>query len=156
MTTWIDRKRQRKTSTEFQKERVCYSAQAAITKQHGLHDLNNRDLLSQFWRLQSLRSGGFCFWWELSSWLAGHSPILWCLLLYRNISPIGLLLLMFSHVWLFANPMECSTPGFPVLHHLPELAQTHVHRVSDAIQPSCLPSSPSVPAFNLSQHQGLF
>ena len=54
------------------------------------------------------------------------------------------------------NPMDCSTPGFPVLHHLPEFAQTHVHQVSDAIQPSHPLSSPSPPAFNLSQHQGLF
>ena len=42
-----------------------------------------------------------------------------------------------------------STPGFPVHHHLPELAQTHVHWVGDAIQPSCALSSPSLPAFNL-------
>ena len=53
------------------------------------------------------------------------------------------------------NPVDCSTPGFPVHHQLPELAQTHVHRVPDAIQPSHLLSSPS-PAFNLSHHQGLF
>ena len=53
------------------------------------------------------------------------------------------------------DPMDCSTPGFPVLHHLLELAQTHVHRVGDAIQPSHTLLSPS-PAFNLSQHQGLF
>ena len=53
------------------------------------------------------------------------------------------------------NPMDCSTPGFPVLHYLPELAQTPVHRVSDAIQPSYPLSSPSPPAFNLSQHPGL-
>ena len=51
--------------------------------------------------------------------------------------------------------MDCGTPGFPVLHHLPELVHTHV-RVSDAIQPSHLLSSPSPPAFNLSQHQGFF
>ena len=44
------------------------------------------------------------------------------------------------------DPMDCSTPGFPVLHHLPELAQTHVHRVSDAIQPSHPLLSPSPPA----------
>ena len=54
------------------------------------------------------------------------------------------------------NPMDCSTPGFPVRYQLPELAQTHVHWVSDAIQPSHSLSSPSLPAFNLSQHQGLF
>ena len=54
------------------------------------------------------------------------------------------------------NPMDCSTPGFPVHYQLPELAQTHVHWVRDAIQPSHSLSSPSLPAFNLSQHQGLF
>ena len=54
------------------------------------------------------------------------------------------------------DPMDCSTPGFPVHHQLLELTQTHVHWVSDAIQPSHPLSSPSPPAFNLSQHQGLF
>ena len=53
-------------------------------------------------------------------------------------------------------PMDCSMPGFPVHHQLPEFTQTHVHRVSDAIQPSHPLSSPSPPAFNHSQHQGLF
>ena len=52
--------------------------------------------------------------------------------------------------------MDCSTPGFPVPYHLLECAQTHVHWVSDAIQPSYPLFSPSPPAFNLSQHQGLF
>ena len=51
------------------------------------------------------------------------------------------------------DPMDCSMPGFPVLHHLLELAQTHVHWVSDAIQPSHPLLSPSLPAFNLAQHQ---
>ena len=54
------------------------------------------------------------------------------------------------------DPMNCSTPGFPVLRYLPELAQTHVHRVGEASQSSHLLSSPSPPAFNLSQYQGLF
>ena len=54
------------------------------------------------------------------------------------------------------HPMNCSTPGFPVHHQLLELAHTHVHQVNDAIQPSHPLSSPSPPAFNLSQHQGLF
>ena len=53
------------------------------------------------------------------------------------------------------HPMDCSTPCFPVHHQLPELTQIHVHRVSDAIQPFHPLSSPSPPAFNLSQHQSL-
>ena len=53
------------------------------------------------------------------------------------------------------NPMDCSPPGFPVHHQLPELTQTHVHRVSDDIQPSHPLSSRSPPAFSLSQHQAL-
>jgi len=52
--------------------------------------------------------------------------------------------------------MDYSTPGFPVHHQLPEFAQTHVHRVGDAIQPSHPLSPPSPPAFNLSQHQVFF
>ena len=54
------------------------------------------------------------------------------------------------------DPMDYSMPGFPVHHQFPDPTQTHVHRVSDAIQPSNPLSSPSPPAFNLSQHQGLF
>ena len=54
------------------------------------------------------------------------------------------------------DPMDCSTPGLPVHYQLPELTQTHVHWVSDAIQPSHPLLSPSPPVFNLSQHQGLF
>ena len=54
------------------------------------------------------------------------------------------------------NPMNCGMPGFPVHHPLTELAQTYVHWVSDAIQPSHPLSSPSPPAFSLSQNQGLF
>ena len=53
-------------------------------------------------------------------------------------------------------PMNHSTPGLPVHHQLLEFSQTHVHWVGDAIQPSPPPSSPSPPALNLSQHQGLF
>ena len=51
------------------------------------------------------------------------------------------------------DPMDCSTPGFPVHHQLPELAQIHVHRGGDAIQPSHPLSCPIPPTFNLSQHQ---
>ena len=64
--------------------------------------------------------------------------------------------IQFSHLVItLCNPVDCSTPGLPVHHQLPEPIQTHVHRISDAIQPSHRLSSPS-PAFNLSQHQGRF
>ena len=54
------------------------------------------------------------------------------------------------------NPMNCSTPGLPVHHLLPEFTKSHVHQVGDTIQPSHPLSSLSPPALNLSQHQGLF
>ena len=54
------------------------------------------------------------------------------------------------------DSMDCSTPSFPVHHQLLEFTQTHVHWVGDAIQPSHPLSSPSPPALNLSQHEGLF
>ena len=62
---------------------------------------------------------------------------------------------LLSLVWL-CDPMDCSTPGIPVHHHLPELAQTHAHWVGDPIQLSHPLLSPYPPALNLSQHQGLF
>ena len=57
---------------------------------------------------------------------------------------------------ILCDPMGSSTSGFPVLHYLPELAQTHIYWVSDVIQPSHLLLSPSPPAFNPSQHQDFF
>ena len=62
----------------------------------------------------------------------------------------------FSRSSCLCDPMDCSTPGLPIHHQLPEFTQTHVHRADDAIQPSHSLSSPSPPAFNLSQHQGFF
>ena len=70
---------------------------------------------------------------------------------YVQFSPVQSL----SQVQL-CNPMNHSTPGFPVHHQLPESAQTHVRQVGDAIQPPHPLLSPSPPAFNLSRHQGLF
>ena len=70
----------------------------------------------------------------------------------------ALLLLLFSVTQLcltLYNPVDCSMQSFLVLRHFPELAQTHAHWVGDAIQPSHPLSSPSPPAFSLSQHQGL-
>ena len=77
-----------------------------------------------------------------------------------NIIPCDILVLVgsvqFSH-WVVSicNPMDWSTPGFPVHHQFPEFTQTHVQQVGEAIQPSHPLSSPSPPAFNLSQHQAL-
>ena len=64
----------------------------------------------------------------------------------------------FSHssVWTLFDPMDCSMPGLPVYHQLLKFTQIHVHQVDDAIQPSHPLLSPSPPALNLSQHQGLF
>ena len=74
----------------------------------------------------------------------------------RELSYTETMLLLFGHsVVSLCDPMDCSTPGFPVFHYLPELVQTHVHQVGDAIQPSHPLSSPSPPAPNPSQHQGI-
>ena len=97
-------------------------------------------------------------------------------LIYGNFSNQGILVSNFHHIisivaaWFssvqfssvtqscptLCNPMNCSMPGLPVHHQLPEFAQTHVHWVGDVIQPSHPLPSPSPPALNLSQHQGLF
>jgi len=61
---------------------------------------------------------------------------------------------LLNWVW-HCDPMDCSMPGFPVLHYLLAFAQTHIHWVGDSIQPSHCLSSASPPTFNLSQHQGL-
>ena len=63
---------------------------------------------------------------------------------------------LLSHVWLFCDPMDCSTPGLPAHYQLSGFTQTHVYWIGDAIQPSHPLSSPFPPAFNLSQIQGLF
>ena len=74
------------------------------------------------------------------------SDTCWALLVYVSVQFSSVAKSCPTH----CDPMDCSTPGFPVLRYLPELAQTHVHWVSDAIQPSHPLSSPS-PALNLSQ-----
>ena len=102
-------------------------------------------------RVMTHFSGWFCRicskggYWQCRKWRIENE---------RMVLP--LLLLLFG-CWVtsaLCNPMDCSTSGFPVLHHLPEFAQTHVHWVSDAIQPSHPLSFPFPPAFSLSQHQG--
>ena len=76
---------------------------------------------------------------------------------YRRFLPLSV---QFSSVTqscpTLCDPTDCSMPGLPVYHQLPEFTRTHVHWVGDAIQPSHPLSSPSPPAFNLSPHQGIF
>ena len=78
----------------------------------------------------------------------------------RSFAKYPIISIQFSSVALSCStlydPMNCSTPGLPVHHQLPESTQTHVHQVGDAIQPSHPLSSPSPPALNPSQHQSLF
>jgi len=75
----------------------------------------------------------------------------------KILSKIKIFCCSITHLCLtLCDPMNCNMPGFPVLCHLLELAQTHVHWVSDAIQPSRPLSSRSPPAFNLTHHQGFY
>ena len=87
------------------------------------------------WTLVSCIAGGFCFYHLSHQGIQFGSVTQSCLTL--------------------CDPMDCSMPGFPVHHQLPELVQIHVCRVSDAIQPSHLLLSPSPPAFSLAQQQSL-
>ena len=108
---------------------------------------------------QNVRGVGFF------SELGGFTPRLLPLSLHIVFPPYVFLCPNFPVLWrwLFSSsvmsnssrPHECSMPGFPVPHHLPQFVQTCVHWVNDAIQPSHPLSSPSRPAFSLSQHQGL-
>ena len=107
--------------------------------------------------------------WTQLEWLSSHYVHLFILLLMDIwvASSLGLWICLYVSfgecfcsvakscptLW---DPMDCSAPGFPVHHQLPEFTQTHVHWVGDAIQPSHPLLPPSPPAFNLSQHQGLF
>ena len=82
-------------------------------------------------------------------------PSLWPNAHY-NLWPLGRPFVVAQSCPILWYPMDCSTPGFPVLHHLLEFAQTDVHWISDAIQPSHPVLSPNPPASNLSSHQGIF
>ena len=114
-----------------------------------------------FYQLEEISVFLLC--WEYLSWMGvGFYQTLFCIsmvvyffffsLLMQSISSSVQSL---SRVWL-CGPMDCSMPGLPVHYQLLEFTHTHVHWAGDAIQPSHPLSSPSPPAFNFSQHQGLF
>ena len=94
---------------------------------------------------------------KLFPWSEDKTCFMWCFYFFFPVSFVYHLLCSVAQSCLtLCIPVDCSTPDFPLLHYLPEFAQTHVHRVSDAIQPFHSLLSPSSPALNLSQHQGLF
>ena len=111
-----------------------------------------------------------CFWLNLRRASMSEDKIFlenmekWCMTVFSALLQIALgstqdwIIVQFSSIAqscpTLYNSMNCRMPGFPVHHQPPELAQTHVHRVGDAIQPSCPLTSPSPPAFKLSHHQG--
>ena len=100
-------------------------------------------------------------WWDIDVcnkasevYLCGCIPThFYVLKVFFNCGKIFVVVHLLSHVQFFETPWTAARPGFPVLHHLLELAQTHVHWVNDAIQPSHPLSPPSPPALNFS-HQG--
>ena len=96
----------------------------------------------------------------LISWLCLRGTCIKTAKVKQIMPQIDIISIQFSSVTqscpTLCDPMNCSMPGLPIHHQLPESTQTHVHRVGDAIQPSHPLSSPSPPALNLSQHQGLF
>ena len=96
----------------------------------------------------------FRFSWSLDfSW--SRVALQCCVRFCRTVKWISYCCSVAQSCLTLCNPMDCSTPGSPVHHYLPEFAQTHVHWVDDAIQPPHPLSSPSPPAFLFPQHQGL-
>ena len=107
------------------------------------------------------------WWWTgrpgvlrfMGSQRVGHhwaTELNWSLLVYLNLKSFCHRCSVTQLCLILCDPMDCSMPGFPVLHYLPEFTQIHVHGVGDTIQPSYPLSPPSPRALNLSQHQGLF
>ena len=99
------------------------------------------------------------FLFNMDLWTLYSTPLIYlniCTLISHHLSYCQSVSLVAQSCPTLCDPVNCSTPGLPVHHQLLESTQTHVHWVSDAIQPSHPLSSPSPPAPNPSQHQGLF
>ena len=154
--------RKRRGTKEFLDESERGEWKSWLKTQHSKnenHGIQSHYLMANRWgnngnseRLYFLVLQNHCRWW-LQPWIKI------CLLLGRK-AMTSLSSVQFSSVaqscLILCDPMNCSMPGLPVHHQLPESTQTHVHWVCDAIQPSYPLLSPSTPALNLSQHQSLF
>ena len=142
---------------------VMTSGQRLVLSQHALVFLWLDSLVSVMWtQLEDMVSFVFVqiyqkgaarvwFWGNSLGNAFYHTP-----LLQESISSSVYVSSVTQSCPTLCGPMDCITPDLPVCHQLPEFTQTHIHWVSDVIQPSHLLSSPSPPAFNPSQHQGLF
>ena len=134
----------------YQLQRVCYYPESYPT----MSLLSSLKLFVQWLGvpLPGMLQKGLCSWVNLmTASIPFATKILWFPV--HSVSSV-----QFSHSVMSDSlqPADCSLPGFSVHHQLPELTQTHVHQVGDAIQPSHPLSSPFPPAFNVAQHQGLF
>ena len=124
-----------------------HSSSLVILLVHSFYAWDQDPTSYQGWSKKGWRFGGMSLWWRWGSSL--------CPLWMRSRCACAVSSVTQSCLNL-CSPMDCSMPGFPVHHQLPQLIQTHVHWVSDDIQPSYPLSSPSIPASNVSQHQSLF
>ena len=125
-----------------------------MSKESGIPSFNNREEISHpDFITFSIRNFEFCYKMKKKELMDSHKS-----LIKRNLFCI--VSVQFNSVTqscpILCNPMDCSTLGFPVHHRLLDLTQAPVYRVGDAIQQSYSLSSPSPPASNPSQHQGLF
>ena len=142
----------KRCSTSLIRERTSYSEMPSHTRENGCRQRDQRWSAGQEGRRGN--AGHCCCECELlqpprkTGWRLRKKP-------KRELHFRLVQVVAQSCLTLF-DPMDCSTPGLPVHHQLSELTHTHAHRVGDAIQPSHPLWSPSPPAFNLSQHQGLF
>ena len=145
-----------------------YSPDLSPTEYHFVKHLDNFLQVKSFHNQQEAEHDfqEFVKSWSMDLYATGINKHIshWQKMCWFVIVPISINKDVFQHQFssvtqsclTLCDPMDCSTPTFPVHYQLQELAQTHVHQVSDAIQPFNPLVSPSVPAFNLSQHHGLF
>ena len=123
---------------------LCIRCSSRIFLVIDLFNDNNSVILNYFWKFE------FLDYSTSSTRISSNTYVICGLNKYSCCCSVAWSCLALCH------PMDCTMPGFPVLHCLLEFAQTHVHWISDAIQTSHLLLPPSSPALNLSKHQGLF